>query len=393
MSYFTMLRTLFLLFVLGIFLFQMYNSVKKYIEGPVVQETKTTSWDAIQKPVIYACQANQYNQHARQYGYQSLSKFLIGEANGRLVGEDWNTANYTTWKGVYNNLTFQKAQALFYDFDDSKHALLAVDMDQNNKKLLDQEIMFFPTIGFCSKIKNMSTLFSFRTNNKYMIYLVDPLKDSRVRIDTLEDATVYLGPTDEMHFNTAAYELEITLQDLILYEGRSCTDYSKYDTSYGKCIEKSLKDKLVQVYGCLPPWFIIDNSKSTCTEVKRPGQHMIDEIANEIKRLELGFEMQLFHNCLPPCLEMRAKLRRKSVGDMVDSAHVVIEANKEVVIYTDVYAFDMFNMMIDIGSALSLWLGLSALSSFDSIIELLLFWIKNRRDSQYELIEGLSIEM
>ena len=34
---------------------------------------------------------------------------------------------------------------------------------------------------------------------------------------------------------------------------------------------------------------------------------------------------------------------------------------------TDVYAYDVFSLVVDLGSALGLWLGLSALTIFDSI--------------------------
>ena len=80
--------------------------------------------------------------------------------------------------------------------------------------------------------------------------------------------------------------------------------------------------------------------------------------------------MKSSHNCLPPYLEVRVNVRRKYSGIVTDAAHVVEEVNKEVII-------DMFNLMIDIGSALNFSLRLSALSSFDSIIELFLyFWLR-----------------
>ena len=37
---------------------------------------------------------------------------------------------------------------------------------------------------------------------------------------------------------------------------------------------------------------------------------------------------------------------------------------------TDVLAYDEFSLIVDLGSALGLWLGLSALSIFDIILEM-----------------------
>ena len=42
--------------------------------------------------------------------------------------------------------------------------------------------------------------------------------------------------------------------------------------------------------------------------------------------------------------------------------------NNEVPIHTYVYDYDIFNLIVDLGSSLGLWLGLSALSIYDGII-------------------------
>ena len=42
--------------------------------------------------------------------------------------------------------------------------------------------------------------------------------------------------------------------------------------------------------------------------------------------------------------------------------------DNEVTVITDAYAYDVFSLVVDLGSALGLWLGLSALSIFDYIL-------------------------
>ncbi len=41
----------------------------------------------------------------------------------------------------------------------------------------------------------------------------------------------------------------------------------------------------------------------------------------------------------------------------------------DILVYTDTYTNDMFDIIVDLGSALGLWLGLTALSIFDYVIE------------------------
>ena len=50
------------------------------------------------------------------------------------------------------------------------------------------------------------------------------------------------------------------------------------------------------------------------------------------------------------------------------TAQVTFEILEKVTVYEDVYAYDMFSLIVDLGSALGLWLGLSACSIFDSLL-------------------------
>ncbi len=52
----TILRPLFQILVFGIFIFQMKNSIDKYLESPVNQIPSATTLDAIEKPVIWIIQ-------------------------------------------------------------------------------------------------------------------------------------------------------------------------------------------------------------------------------------------------------------------------------------------------------------------------------------------------
>ena len=52
----TFLRALFQILVFGIFIFQMKNSVGKYLESPVNQIPSATTLDAIKMPVIWIIQ-------------------------------------------------------------------------------------------------------------------------------------------------------------------------------------------------------------------------------------------------------------------------------------------------------------------------------------------------
>ena len=51
-------------------------------------------------------------------------------------------------------------------------------------------------------------------------------------------------------------------------------------------------------------------------------------------------------------------------------SYINIKMMNEVVVHTDTFAYDVFSLVVDLGSALGLWLGLSAISIFDYMLEM-----------------------
>ena len=81
-----------------------------------------------------------------------------------------------------------------------------------------------------------------------------------------------------------------------------------------------------------------------------------------------GKEFFVNEECKAPCVSMKIKLKQISRRTNEAVSTVAFETAEEVVVTTDVFAYDIFNLVVDMGSALGLWLGLSALSIFDSVI-------------------------
>ena len=127
---------------------------------------------------------------------------------------------------------------------------------------------------------------------------------------------------------------------------------------------------MLEWYKCLPPWFP-RNSTLTCQMGK------VIEINDEnwamhtqFNRFIDGLEINILKLCLPPCVTMQFKLNEvKHFTNEIDYAFVSMEIKDEIIVYTDVYAYDIFNLFVDLGSSLGLWLGLSALSIFDTLVE------------------------
>ena len=92
------------------------------------------------------------------------------------------------------------------------------------------------------------------------------------------------------------------------------------------------------------------------------------------KRISHGQDLEIANDCMQPCLTMSITLKRTFyMSNGLRHATARLESQKDIIILKDVYSYDLFNLVVDLGSALGLWLGLSALSIFDNILEFLRF--------------------
>ena len=85
-------------------------------------------------------------------------------------------------------------------------------------------------------------------------------------------------------------------------------------------------------------------------------------------------ELKLFGVCLQPCITM--SLRRKelyTVENRITYGYLQYEILDAITVYKEAAAYDMFSLIVDLGSNLGLWLGLSALSIFDTILQVVTF--------------------
>ena len=232
------------------------------------------------------------------------------------------------------------------------------------EKLAFAEI-FIPPNGFYTRMKKdkMKGNEKIEFPESFSIALVDPNRNNIIRIESMEN----IIPNKNEH---VTYKLEINIHDSSVYNGKTCKVYGKVGNTYGECIDRAMRQKLRNWYGCLPPWLPGKiSSKLLCeAEVKMPDSQTMKEIIIEINKYLSGREFFVNEDCKTPCVSMKIKLKQISRRTNEAVSTVAFETAEEVVVTTDVFAYDIFNLVVDTGSALGLWLGLSALSIFDSVI-------------------------
>ena len=330
----------------GIFLFQMQNSFKKYYQGPVVQERVIVSKHLTKQPIFFVCQADQFNYTtALTNGYSGL----INWAKGKLVD-----SKLITWKGKYGNITYD----LLFDSDYSSFKSF----------LSETENRFLPNHGLCKMLTDSNSGVYVNAPMRSIVLIIDPYMENSLRVIEMERGRLYFGPTYDNLFDSSAYNVEYRFHDSKIHDGQSCTDYERLDSSYSDCIEDIMKSLFIESYGCLPPWF--PSNKGMMCKIEKEILEDSKVILEDFIDFMLGRDVKLFKSCLPPCLKMSIGIKMTTYNIHQRShAKICFRTKEEVIVYKDTYSYDVFNLGVDIGSALGLWLGLSVLCIFDNFME------------------------
>ena len=357
-------RFMFQVFAFGIFVYQMQNSVIKYLDRPVYQIKTTRSVYKVNKPIVYVCHDPQYNiNRAKEAGYSWQDTF----ASGYVYYPDDDEYDIT-WKGKYGNFTYEELQDYIYD---SNYSDLTVE--NYLEKTNETDVTFVTSYGFCMKLQTLenNNFMGLYTVKRSSVLLVDPNTDNPFEIIHLDNGKINFGPTSDDQFDFYSYELVWTLHDSSIYDGISCTNYNNLGINYGECVEDEMSKKMLSLYSCLPPWFPNYYNDQYCEENKDIilSNDNINKSYVMTENMMLGQKLE-FPACLPPCLTMKLTMKElKHDTDNTESAVMILQVKaKDILVYSEVYAYDMFNLIVDMGSSLGLWLGLSALSIFDLVI-------------------------
>ena len=361
-----MIRKVFQTFTIILFIIQFQQSVRKYFDYPVVEQTSRIPVQDLPIPVVYICHPGQFNyKKAKDLGYTSFTSFLLGIHT--------NNTNIS-WKGKWENSTFKDLENILLDPDYSSTSAMAVYADDTYfGNFIEQKRTFLFPHGACIKLENLQHFkdIEIQSIDEVKIYFVDSTRANDISTGTL-GAKTKMGPTSNNLFSYGSYELEYLLYDNSIHDGTSCSDYAKLDTSYGKCLSNIWTQELLATYGCLPPWVSTNNSKKICEEDITVDTKSIlkSSFLKSFYDILSNLEVAMFESCLAPCKTMHIKLK-ETVYEQLGREKASLQARSKewATVYTTVYSYDLLSLTVDLGSALGLWLGLSCLSILDHILE------------------------
>ena len=346
-----LLRKLFQVVTIGVFIYQVQDSLQYYFDENIIQTVSHLQLKDVKQPDIYICEDQQLDyRQLREIGYQFMNTLLPGEIS---------SSDRITWRGKNGNLTFSEIQNAVFKNDYSKLKTL---QDR------DEKIFVLP-YGFCIKLSK--SVYDTIENVKRSILLIDdPYKGNKLRMTELVNFN--FGPTGKDTFDSSVIVVEYSLFDSSLQDGKTCKDYEKYNTTYGDCFISVLKTQLLELYDCLPPWFP-DNTAIICEEnIKRitvDNKTLMNKTKQDLDRIVEGRKIDASDKCMKPCKALKASYKKTlHITTRLDKTILTYEILDSVTVHTDMYESDLFDLVVDLGSALGLWLGMSALCIFDFML-------------------------
>ena len=118
------------------------------------------------------------------------------------------------------------------------------------------EKVFIQPFGWVKNLTNfnMSRIIEISAPQRLRIMLLDSLTSDRLRAKETE-TFVETEVSENKIFAYARYMVHYAVYDNRIHDGISCTDYKKIGTTYGKCVQREVRQQLLDWDECLPPWF------------------------------------------------------------------------------------------------------------------------------------------
>ncbi len=363
-------RSLLQVTAFALLLWQMGNALVKFISNPLVTSTSNKNIESITPPLITICQIGQYEwERSKELGYINRMEFLKGVSFKN---------NGITWGGK-DNLTFHESIRLLFKAETNN-----ILVNETVKK----EERFIIPYGHCldlhNTIMNQGAIRVQLKKGKYRLYITDPAMGLHYKIS--EPSMVGDIIQLDTEFNKSAIskmnyliKVEQTLLDPTK-PGEECSSYDedKSFKSYAECIYSEHFNKLFPELGCNIPWM---SHKDSCKGLinsnysVETNKYLQDIIDYSIMALNLPST-----SCKVPCVKLIVTSKYLSTYESINGNNSIkLHFDPTIRVCESISQYNGFDLTVEVGSALGLWLGLSAIGLFDYMIEIIQFCLNLRR--------------
>ena len=340
----------------GILFYQVYTAASKYTAGITVISSWIGTMEELPNVAVRLCLKEPFNiTSLHTHGYKSILHFFYG----RLTGE----TNLHNWRGARDI----NAEKLFNDTMKNKYSGTLL----GSRSLMDETTeVYLPTQGWCRAFEKLdnSTLNLALEEEHYEIIVFD-----RSQSLICDSTRKFSGQRIEQEVSSDFSQDYFLTLELVYHNSgtNECTDYGpdhKY-MSHADCVDQALHDSFLSILGCIPPWAkqepvcqYANLSNSEESALKQLWQKL-----NQYRSIKEGCE---FKACPPPCVEIYIKSELVNTYWM-QPRQLSIYISPKVKITRHEIAYGFFELVVDIGSSIGLWVGLSFIGIFDEVVNII----------------------
>ena len=331
---------------------QMFLAVKKYCDKATMISPSSKTFESLNKTLIFTiCKTNQFNKSILM-DYNDESHYYPGmTADGSKL----------TW--TYNSLTINETQRKLFNTNimEEFNFTQAAPLKVTEKFLLPH--------GFCKVFEGkpmrhmVGVLNKVQAETEYIMFVSDSdvtnpfqMAFSLMSGDQLE----MKNSPNRSRFYTYTIHLKETVVDP---RHGNCVNYPNGNhVSYSACVEAEMRERIVPVLGCMFPWM---SSQDACTgDLPRLAKHqpLIDWTINLIYDAWGGIEHKS-ESCLVPCnlLHFQTEYHGSGPAGPGGQGKFFIHFGMDINVEKELLAYDETDLLVEIGSCLGLWLGLSVI--------------------------------
>ena len=362
-----LVRRVFQVLALLIFTYQMIEALRKYFNFSSIPSAETKDISEAKLPSIFLClqDVGQRNFEAyRKNGYKSYNDFLFGSVNG--------SSDIVSWEGTKNISYEDVVRQIFYSMTTDDY-----DAWMINGKILTLPEHFTIFSGFCHELDidiaaSSEILVSTLQGQEFQIIVTDPEMSLYYAIysDTHKGEKIETMRDSSVHFSLALEEIHW------MEDNGECANYGegKEFTTYAECVAEEHAKIFRPHLGCLVPWLSAPNHTDQCKgriPITEDNYNNLTDIIKELDQRVFSYKEELLEDhkvCLKPCTEIVVNSEMRSKVWPVMST-IGLKFKRIVKVTRYMMAYGIFDLVVEIGSSLGLWIGLSALGIFDLLLE------------------------
>ncbi len=339
---------------ISMFCYQLNTATINLMYPPRVDSTYERDITDDDIPLITVCRTNQTNfTRLEELEFYSYESFLSGDTYCNF------TKQCHSW-GAHVNLTFDEIKSQVFDLDEYNSIRISGGSYKDN-------LVFIPSYGLCKETLHINV-----TQKLHLTIRGRKLDEARVLITDrnyrsyiLPDLSSHVGSRISMKRGTK-YFIDVNIQERDFCEDE---ETPKIGEKFKKCVDDKVQEDFMQnKVECVPPWLSYNNQCNLTYSENFYGEFKNIFKENYLEMAEILSNNKFEEACRTSCKKKTFIVNEKGTKKNHFLSEVVLTFNPKVLVTERVPNYDMFKYIIDVGSSLGLWLGLSVLGLHDLVV-------------------------